>query len=573
MSLLHSKKGFFLLLVLLILSGISIWAVQTQRLELRKKAADTEQGNCLPVNNVITVGITDTTSTCHDLQRAIDHVNGPNITIRIQPGTYAIPESGNTFSINIVNKTNLLIQGDASQASKAIRLEFNGTRGGINIQNSSGSIEWMEINGRTSNGLVSIRDSSGFALRYALLSDQSAHTLDIQGGSGNKIVNTEISSSAGALEVSGSNDVTITNNIIHDANTGISLSDSSGTVAFNVIRNNRERAINLVRTQNLNVHNNTIVNNQASDPSFQAAVLSQFTIDGSTNLLFEKNIVAFNAGIGIDIKEGSGAGSYTMRSNDLFGNRQNYGTIPDLTGVNNNISADPLFGEKFCLTVGSPALFANQEFMGHRGPCSTPTPTPTISPTPTFTPTPTPPQGGITIEFKIKFSGVTGGAAQGAKVTARFVRNDINLITPPILFTHDGNGVYKATICWSRSYLPAGPGYTIILKGEKHVARKFCKQTGQIEPCVGNESITLPSGTLTSVFDFSGLPLDPGDLPPQDGKADMADFDIIKSLLTKPCSALTAQEKATADLNYNGCIDIADVFLMRKTLETRYDEN
>ncbi len=75
------------------------------------------------------------------------------------------------------------------------------------------------------------------------------------------------------------------------------------------------------------------------------------------------------------------------------------------------------------------------------------------------------------------------------------------------------------------------------------------------------------------VFDFTGLPLEPGDLTPQDGKADNADFDKIKSLLSKPCSALTDVDKKTADLNYNGCVDIRDALLMRKTLETRYDEN
>lgn len=178
------------------------------------------------------------------------------------------------------------------------------------------------------------------------------------------------------------------------------------------------------------------------------------------------------------------------------------------------------------------------------------------------------------VEFKIKFSGVTDGAAEGAGVTARFVRSDLNALTSPIRFHHIGGGVYQAVATLSGTLsLPAGPGYTIIMKGEKHVARKFCKQTGQTAPCQGNESMTISSGPSSPVFDFTGLTLDPGDLPPQDYKADSADFDIIKTLLSKPCSILTDQDKKTADLDYNGCIDIGDAFLMRKTLETRYDEN
>jgi hypothetical protein len=40
----------------------------------------------------------------------------------------------------------------------------------------------------------------------------------------------------------------------------------------------------------------------------------------------------------------------------------------------------------------------------------------------------------------------------------------------------------------------------------------------------------------------------------------------------KLCSELTEEEKHTADLDYNGCVNIRDAFLIRKTLETRYDE-
>ena len=195
------------------------------------------------------------------------------------------------------------------------------------------------------------------------------------------------------------------------------------------------------------------------------------------------------------------------------------------------------------------------------------------TPTPTSTPTPTPPPKVDGVEFRIKFSGVTGGAAEGAGVTARFVRSDLDVQTSPIRFHHIGDGVYQAVATLSGTLsLPAGPGYTIIMKGEKHVARKFCKQSGQTSPCQGNESMTI-TASPSPVFDFTGLSLDPGDLPPQDFKADLADLDIIRSLLSKPCSALTPQDKKAGDLDYNGCVDIGDVYLMRKTLETRYDEN
>lgn len=174
------------------------------------------------------------------------------------------------------------------------------------------------------------------------------------------------------------------------------------------------------------------------------------------------------------------------------------------------------------------------------------------------------------MRFRIKFAGVSDEAAEGAKVKIRFVRGATDLETSPIEFTHVGNGIYEATVKLS-TYLPAGSGYTIYVKGEKHLARKFCLQSIQTERCVGSGKIVIQT-TGTSIFNFTGLELEPGDLPPQDGKADSGDFAKITSLFTKLCSALTEEDKKTADLDYNGCVNIRDAFLMRKTLEVKFDE-
>lgn len=175
-----------------------------------------------------------------------------------------------------------------------------------------------------------------------------------------------------------------------------------------------------------------------------------------------------------------------------------------------------------------------------------------------------------TMTFRIKFAGVSGKAAEGAKAKIRFVRGTTDLETSPIEFVHIGDGIYKATITLN-TYLPTGSGYTIYVKGEKHLARRFCSSAGQSQRCTGSGNITIPT-TGTSVFDFTKLALEPGDLPPQDGKADSTDFAKIISLLGKLCSNLTENEKAVADIDYNGCVNIRDAFFMRKTLETKFDE-
>ena len=111
------------------------------------------------------------------------------------------------------------------------------------------------------------------------------------------------------------------------------------------------------------------------------------------------------------------------------------------------------------------------------------------------------------------------------------------------------------------------------IKGEKHVAVKFCRQVGQTGPCADTEFITEPDPIpLTYQFDFTGIALPPGDLYVQDGRAVQADVDKLTALLSKPRSSLTETDLLTGDLNYDGVVNGFDLNLLLKTLQTRYDE-
>lgn len=178
------------------------------------------------------------------------------------------------------------------------------------------------------------------------------------------------------------------------------------------------------------------------------------------------------------------------------------------------------------------------------------------------------------MKFKIKFAGVAGDAAQGAKITVKFQRDNLQLQLNSVLTAvHTGNGVYEASATVSNP-LPAGNGYAVIVKGEKHLARKFCKSQGQTTACAPGESITITQPTINTVqiFDFTGIPLEPGDLPPQDGFVGQSDFDTIRTLQAKPSDLLTTSDLHTGDLNYDHVISTWDIFWMRKTLETKTDE-
>jgi len=190
------------------------------------------------------------------------------------------------------------------------------------------------------------------------------------------------------------------------------------------------------------------------------------------------------------------------------------------------------------------------------------------------------PQPLVIVNLKIKFMGVNDGSADEALVTLRFRREgspqirSIDYQSSSFKVFHDENGIYVAQIGIPKSYFDdISTGYIVYLKGEKHLSKKFCYPHGQNERCSGfTGNINIPSeGELD--LDFTGLPLEAGDLPPQDGVVDINDFQQINALMEKLSTNITENDLNTTDLNYDNKINISDMFLLRQTLETKYDED
>lgn len=172
------------------------------------------------------------------------------------------------------------------------------------------------------------------------------------------------------------------------------------------------------------------------------------------------------------------------------------------------------------------------------------------------------------LTFKVRLAGVAGAQANGSTIKAKFYLQDGTVLplSAPLTLTHVGNGVYQATATLVNPF-PAGTPLKVQIKGEKHLALIFCKESGQTAPCAVNEYMKPAS----YVFDFTGIPLPPGDLN-QDGKVDNADVKILTDLFAKPSTQLTAADLKTADVDYSGSINGFDLNLILQTLETRYDE-
>lgn len=128
---------------------------------------------------------------------------------------------------------------------------------------------------------------------------------------------------------------------------------SSPRIANNIFENNPCRAINLnlPAWTSPEIINNTVVGNTVG-------VMIDLR-EASESIIFANNIIVGN---GIGLKDDSGSDIYdpTWVYNLVFDNLINYEMIADQTGINGNISVDPLFVDQqngdYYLSIGSPAI-------------------------------------------------------------------------------------------------------------------------------------------------------------------------------------------------------------------------
>lgn len=132
------------------------------------------------------------------------------------------------------------------------------------------------------------------------------------------------------------------------------VNGSSPLIANNIFQKNSCRAINMtLPTGNTPiVINNTIVSNSVG-------IRVDARVD-TTAHFYLNNLLAGNS-VGLEVDFGSPANYPRWAYNLVFGG-QNYSGIPDQTGTNGNISADPLFtcllNDDYHLLAGSPAIDA-----------------------------------------------------------------------------------------------------------------------------------------------------------------------------------------------------------------------
>ena len=131
---------------------------------------------------------------------------------------------------------------------------------------------------------------------------------------------------------------------------GISVWSENSQISNNLIINN-EVGIDFHGQRNVKIYNNTIANNSVHG-------ISGALGEGGHEI--RNNIICYNSNTGVYIHDG-----FTFTHNDVYGNGKNYagdGWMDDQTGINGNISEDPLFvnpaAGDYKLMAGSPCINA-----------------------------------------------------------------------------------------------------------------------------------------------------------------------------------------------------------------------
>lgn len=159
---------------------------------------------------------------------------------------------------------------------------------------------------------------------------------------------------------------------------------------------------------------------------------------------------------------------------------------------------------------------------------------------------------GIIIKGKLRSVAKNIG---NQRITVRIKQDSQVSEYKDIPVTFDDQGIFTSSTIQLSGITP-GSGYEVFVKGPKHLAKKF-------------ENITFNTGQQT--LDFTQTVLEPGDTIPQDGVINATDISRILELLGRP--DITEENLTTADLNYDGVINGADINELVVTLSTKYDED
>jgi hypothetical protein len=352
-------KFSILFVTFLIFESISLTITHAQQVD-----------RCSPVNNKTEVHAQASVYTCSDLRSAIEQAL-PGGIIRLHNGVYTFPKNYSLIidkDLNIYGSSSLLLDRPASNFTELVF--DNNNDYGLTITNQA-NVTVSNLVITSKNQGILYAQNAGRVNFYNNYFDGGASSIGIYNSldsqiSGNTIVNSNL-----PIEIQHVPTNKIHHNTIKNSNRGILLLDSSASVVSNLIENSGVQNASIYAKQSLGlaIINNTIVQNTESNYEYAIDLISTIK---PVNL--SRNIVT-----GDFFGMRSDATPETLldiKENNFFNTKANYTILSDQTGKNGNISADPQFGNNYCLNVNSPSVLEHGAFMGFKGLCNYVSPTP-----------------------------------------------------------------------------------------------------------------------------------------------------------------------------------------------------
>ena len=399
---LKTKKLIRIVLIISLALSVPlfVWGILTQNFDIRRRAVSggpvtgERPPECIPVNFVVNIVPEDQVG-CHNIQEAIHAIpNAADTTyvINIAPGVYTIPETGNEFSLIIEYKHNLRIEG-MTEDVRDTRLVFHGNRGGLLIKDSAQiTLGSFTIDADTTNGAIYLKDNSDITIGRMIVNDLGANVIYTERSHGVSIGGSQINAAmGGGITMTNSQRGAVSTNKITGTGNGISIYGSWVDITNNLIYANRENGIYVSDPWDFLIGRNTIISNSTNTAHSAGIKVGNIATNHTRGLDIKNNVIVGNR-LGVDIDNPLLLESFNFENNDVWNNLTNYRGFEDMTGVNGNISEDPLYGPDYCVEVSSPTFYGEYslgEYMGYRAeycavlsPTATPTPI-VLTPMPT----------------------------------------------------------------------------------------------------------------------------------------------------------------------------------------------
>jgi hypothetical protein len=258
-----------------------------------------------------------------------------------------------------------------------VTINLTGNKGLFLLENSTFTLESLNITGSTINGLLHAESGSNLTVTNVMSTYTGSNVFEIRNANRVHFYRSSVTNGTGALYISDTDYAVVERSTFKNNARGLVVHNSEARITYNLFVDNQSDgySLDMQNTSENFIASNTFVQNTPSHYQYPIRFTGGFENGPST--LTHNIVVGVQGGI---LLEQSSPDVLNIRNNNVFVQGDAYSGMPEYSGILGNISADPLFGENYCLQTGSPSLLSTGLFMGHIGPCQISEPSPINEP-------------------------------------------------------------------------------------------------------------------------------------------------------------------------------------------------